>query len=93
MLSKQGWVDGSTVHTHTYIVSLTNAKLTPEASHGQGRRSSEMMSYMFTTRISVNTSVKAVCSAKHIVVLQDVLQVFVKSRLQKEVKQVNVRPH
>ena len=52
-----------------------------------------MMSYMFTTRISVNSSVKAVYSVKHIIVLLDVLQVFVKSRLQKEVKQVNARPH
>ena len=40
-----------------------------------------MMSYMFTTPISVNTSVKAVCSVKDIIVLLDVLQVFVKSRL------------
>ena len=64
-----------------YVLSLPNAKLTTEASHGQRRRSSEMMSYVFTTPISVNSSVKAVCSVKHIIVLLDVLQVFVKSRL------------
>ena len=51
-----------------------------------------MMSYMFTTPISVNASVKAVYSVKDIIVLQDVLQGFVKRRLQKEVSLVNARP-
>ena len=48
---------------------------------------------MFTTPIAVTSSVKAVYSVKRISVLQDVLQVFVKRRLQKEVELVNARPH
>ena len=78
MLSKKCWVNGSAVHMRNEPYKCqTDSRSFPLA----GRASSDMMSYMFTTPISVNTSVKAVCSVKHIIVLQDVLQVFVKSRL------------